>query len=141
MLGAVGPEASPRLEQGESHAYIGADGGQGWNRCADCILGRDAEPPGTLILSPGRVWSEPGDGGLSRASLPFVLLEGAGARNGLATFLYDDNRVSAWRFQIVQENVPWRDKYDGWGQADIRYTPGPIAAEYNRQAVLDDCQS
>ena len=38
MLGAVGPEASPRLEQGESHAYLGADGGQGWNRCADCIL-------------------------------------------------------------------------------------------------------
>jgi hypothetical protein len=31
-------------------------------------------PPGTLILSPGRVWSEPGDGGMSRASFPFVLV-------------------------------------------------------------------
>jgi hypothetical protein len=92
------------------------------------------EPPGTrmhgtLILSPGRVWSEPGDGGLSRASLPFVLIDGLAARNGLATFLYDDTRVSAWRFQIVQENVPWGDKYDGWDQAPMSYIPGPIADE------------
>jgi Beta-lactamase len=92
------------------------------------------EPPGTrmhgtLILSPGRVWSEPGDGGLSGASLPFVLIDGLAARNGLATFLYDDTRVSAWRFQIVQENVPWGDKYDGWDQAPMSYIPGPIADE------------
>jgi Beta-lactamase len=92
------------------------------------------EPPGTrshgtLILSPGRVWSEPGDGGLSRASLPFVLIEYPATHNGLATFLYDDTRVSAWRFQIVQENVPWGYKYDGWGQASMSYTPGPIPEE------------
>jgi hypothetical protein len=97
------------------------------------------EPPGTrmhgaLSLSPGRVWSEPGDGGLSRASLPFVLLDGLVTRNGLATFLYDDNRVSAWRFQIVQENLPGVDKYDGWGQAEMSYTPGPIADEEVRRA-------
>jgi len=29
-----------------------------------------------IILSPGRVWSEPGDGGLSRASFPFVITAG-----------------------------------------------------------------
>lgn len=91
------------------------------------------EPPGTrihgtLILSPGRVWSEPGDGGLSRASFPFVLIQDTPTRNGLATFLYDDTRVSALRFQIVQENVPWY-KYDGWGQASMTYTPGPITNE------------
>ena len=50
-------------------------------------------------------------------------------RHGLATFLYDDTRVSALRFQVVQENVPWRDKYDGWGQAPMTYAPGPIAHE------------
>jgi hypothetical protein len=92
------------------------------------------EPPGTrmhgtLILSPGQVWSEPSDGGLSRASLPFVLIDGIAARNGVATFLYDDTRVSAWRFQIVQENLPGVDKYDGWGQASMSYIPGPIANE------------
>ena len=33
------------------------------------------QPPGTIILSPGKVWSEPGDLGMSRASFPFVLVE------------------------------------------------------------------
>jgi hypothetical protein len=83
-------------------------------------------PPG-IILSPGRVWSEPGDGGMSRASFPFVLTNLS--RNGLATFLYDDTRVSGLRFQVVQENAPMRDKYDGWSQAPLTYTPGPIADE------------
>ena len=32
------------------------------------------QPPGTIILSPGKVWSEPGDRGMSRASFPFVLV-------------------------------------------------------------------
>jgi hypothetical protein len=51
------------------------------------------------------------------------------SRNGLATFLYDDTRISALRFQVVQENAPFRVKYDGWGQAPLTYTPGPIADE------------
>jgi hypothetical protein len=84
------------------------------------------DPPG-IILSPGRVWSEPGDGGLSRASFPFVLTNLS--RNGLATFLYDDTWVSAVRWQVVQENAPFRGKFDGWGQAPLTYTPGPIADE------------
>jgi hypothetical protein len=91
---------------------------------------RDLGPDSTIILSPGRVWSEPGDGGLSRASFPFVLTNphNNGTHNGLATFLYDDTRVSALRFQVVQETAAWA-KYDGWGQAPLTYTPGPIANE------------
>jgi Beta-lactamase len=87
-------------------------------------------PPGTLILSPGQVWSEPGDGGMSRASFPFVVVNpyNNGTHNGLATFLYDDTRVSALRFQVVQETAAWA-KFDGWGQAAMTYTPGPIADE------------
>jgi hypothetical protein len=88
---------------------------------------RDIVSPPGIILSPGRVWSEPGDGGMSRASFPFVLTNLS--RNGLATFLYDDARVSALRFQVVQENAPMRDKYDGWGQAPLSYAPGPLAEE------------
>jgi hypothetical protein len=85
------------------------------------------EPPG-IILSPGRVWSEPGDGGLSRASFPFVLTSEYTneTHHGLATFLYDDTRVSALRFQVVQENAAGA-QYDGWGQAPMTYTPGPTA--------------
>jgi Beta-lactamase len=88
---------------------------------------RDILSPPGIILSPGRVWSEPGDGGMSRASFPFVLTNIS--RNGLATFLYDNTRVSALRFQVVQENAPRRFKYDGWGQAPLTYTRGSIADE------------
>ena len=59
------------------------------------------QPPGTIILSPGKMWSEPGDRGMSRASFPFVLVgqSSYAARNGLASFLFDDRRVSALRFR------------------------------------------
>jgi Beta-lactamase len=85
------------------------------------------EPPG-LILSSGRVWSEPGDGGWSRASFPFVLTHPSfnSSYNGLATFLYDDTQVSALRVQVVQETAP-RAAFDGWGQTRMTYTPGPPA--------------
>jgi hypothetical protein len=91
---------------------------------------RDLVPDSTVILSPGRVWSEPGDGGMSRASFPFALTNpyNNATHNGLATFLYDDTQVSALRFQVVQETAPWA-KYDGWGQAPLTYAPGPIANE------------
>jgi hypothetical protein len=89
---------------------------------------RDLAPLSTIILSPGRVWSEPGDGGLSRASFPFVLTSHTSnaTHNGLATFVYDDTHVSALRFQIVQETTPWAI-FDGWGQVPMTYTPAPLA--------------
>jgi len=91
---------------------------------------RDILPPPGLILSPGRVWSEPGDQGMSRAALPFVVTDpySNDTHNGLATFLYDDTQVSALRLQVVQETAPER-QYDGWGQVPMTYTPGPIAHE------------
>src|SRR5262249_47474957 len=70
------------------------------------------------------------------ASLPFVLTYkyDSTTRNGLATFLYDDTRVSALRLQVVQENAPSRDKFDAWGQGAMTYTPGPISNEATLQA-------
>jgi hypothetical protein len=92
-----------------------------------------------IILSPGQVWSEPGDNAMSRASFPFVLTnQDSDNRNathfGLATFLYNDARVSSLRFQVVKELNPLGLKYDGWGQAPMTYTPGPIADEAVVQA-------
>ena len=92
---------------------------------------RDFVPTaGTLLLSPGRVWSEPGDGGMSRASFPFALVNpmNNATLNGLATFLFDDTRVSALSVQVVQETVPWA-KVDLWGQIAMTYAPGPVADE------------
>ena len=62
-----------------------------------------------IIVQPGRVWSQPGDRGWSRAAFPFALvnsIEGE-THNGLATFLYRDGRVSNLRFQIVQQTTPF----------------------------------
>lgn len=62
-----------------------------------------------IIVQPGRVWSQPDDGGWSRAGFPFALvnsIEGE-THNGLATFLYKQGRVSNLRFQIVQQTAPY----------------------------------
>jgi CubicO group peptidase (beta-lactamase class C family) len=93
------------------------------------------QPPGTIILSPGKVWSEPGDRGMSRASFPFVLVNQFSneAHNGLASFLYDDTGVSALRLQVVQETAAWA-KFDSWGQAPMTYTPDPLPDENTQRA-------
>jgi hypothetical protein len=99
------------------------------------VVRNTLDPPGTVILSPGRVWSEPGDGGMSRASFPFVVVSQYynETHNGLATFLYDDTRVSALRVQVVQDTAAWA-KFDFWSQAVMTYTPGPIANEVTVRA-------
>lgn len=96
-------------------------------------------PPGALIVSPGRVWSEPGDRGMSRASFPLVITSEVTneAHNGLATFLYDDTRVSGLRFQFVQETAAWA-RFDSWGHASMTYAPAPVADEAARRAEFDE---
>ena len=80
-----------------------------------------------IILSSGRVWSESQDGGMSRASFPFLLTDEFSneAHNGLATFLYDDAQVSSLRFQVVQETCAW-NRTDYWGQYAMDYLPHPL---------------
>ena len=72
-----------------------------------------------IIVQPGRVWSEPGDDGWSRASFPFALMhsiEGE-THNGVATFLYKDGQVTSLRFQVVQQTSPYyvEDYFTAWG--------------------------
>jgi hypothetical protein len=89
-------------------------------------------PPGTVILSPGRVWSEPGDQGMSCASFPSVVVNelNNGTHNGLATFLFDDTRVSALSFQFV-DPVPHERRLlrAGPGHGRLRRQPGCAAAK------------
>jgi CubicO group peptidase (beta-lactamase class C family) len=92
---------------------------------------RDIIPGNTgkwnIILSPGRVWSDPADDGWSRASLPFVLTGRIwnDSHNGIASFLYNDKEVSDLRVQIVQEAAPG-NQFDGWAQLPFSYAPGPL---------------
>jgi hypothetical protein len=100
-----------------------------------------------IIFSPGRIWSEPGDSGMSRASFPFVITPRMpmGAFNGIATFLYDNSCVSAFRFQIVQQSGGNHQFYP-YGQIPLQYIPRPIenldelknqfAEELNRQTPI-----
>jgi CubicO group peptidase (beta-lactamase class C family) len=78
-----------------------------------------------MQVAPGRVWLEPGDQGMSRASFPFILtsiIENE-TYNGVATFLYDAEQVSKMRYQIVQQTTPYlvQTFFEAWGQLPIGY--------------------
>jgi hypothetical protein len=84
-----------------------------------------------IIVQPGRVWSEPGEDGWSRAGFPFALvnsLEGE-THNGLATFLYKYGRVSNLRFQVVQQTAPYyvKDDFVAAGLVPATFSPAAIA--------------
>ncbi|HEX2524900.1 MAG TPA: hypothetical protein VHL31_01175, partial [Geminicoccus sp.] len=79
-----------------------------------------------IIVQPGRVWSEPGDDGWSRASFPFALmhsLEGE-THNGVATFLYKGSEVTGLQFQVIQQTSPYyiEDYFTAWGRAPASFT-------------------
>ncbi len=88
-----------------------------------------------IILSPGRVWHEPADGGWSRGSFPFTLvgLTGQGPHYGVAAFAFNDRAVSQLRIQIAQETANWA-QVDLWGQAPVTFTRGAVRGA---QAVRD----
>ena len=57
----------------------------------------------------GMVWREPNDSGWSRAAFPIMLVNDTEnhAHQGLATFLYQEGRVSQLKLQFVQQTAPW----------------------------------
>ena len=65
---------------------------------------------------------------MSRASFPFLVVDGTGAHNGLGTFVFDDTRVSNLGIQITQETAEWA-RNDLWGTLSMTYTPGVVADE------------
>ena len=85
-------------------------------------------PVWNMILEPGRAWQEAGDGGFSRASLPFALVpKGSNSTfNGTLTFLFDDQRISKVWYQVTQETTTYT-RANLWGLLDAAYHPGPVA--------------
>ena len=79
------------------------------------------------LIGPGRIWSESGDRGWSRASVPFALIERNqnGIHNGVLCFLFNGRSVSNVRYQITQETCTWF-KFDLWGQVEGQYIPETI---------------
>lgn len=99
----------------------------------------------SLILSPGRIWSEPDDLGMSRASFPFALASppdrlyaGGEAHNGVAMFLIGEDGTSDMYFQITQEIAPDGDIFDMWGALPLEYEPGSLPDLVLLQADFDE---
>jgi hypothetical protein len=92
-----------------------------------------------IIVSPGRTWSEPGDGNWSRASFPFVLIHRYRnqAHNGLASFLFDGQDVSNLRVQVVQETAAW-SRFDYWGLLPVSFSVENFPNEADVRAEFDD---
>ena len=93
----------------------------------DIIIPSDSDSYWQIQVSPGRVWSESGDGNLSRASFPFLLtsiIENE-SYNGVATFLYNENSLSSIRYQIVSHLSPFVIKkgFFATGQTKVSYKP------------------
>ncbi len=77
------------------------------------------------IVGAGRIWSESGDGGSSRASLPITLVERNQncAYHGVVSFLFDGSSTSPAAFQVTQETCKYF-RFDLWGAGPTRYTAG-----------------
>lgn len=99
----------------------------------DILVAEDSESFWQIQVSPGRVWSERGDGGLSRASFPFFLTNSVENEtyNGVATFMYDDQSISRLRYQIVQQLSPFmiETRFVASGQPAVDYSPAAIDAK------------
>ncbi len=77
------------------------------------------------IVGAGRIWSERGDGGKSRASLPITLVERNQncAYHGVVSFLFDGNSTSPAAFQVTQETCRYF-KFDLWDAGPTRFAAG-----------------
>lgn len=80
-------------------------------------------------LSPGRVWNENGDGGYTRAAIPFALQHRNAncVHNGVLSFLFkNDGSVSKVAYQIASETCLYF-KVDLWGLLPATYNQYLIA--------------
>jgi Tol biopolymer transport system component len=84
-------------------------------------------PYWNYILEPGRVWSEDGDHGYSRASFPFALVwkDSNATLNGTMSFLFDDAGISKVWYQITQETTI-SFSADLWGLLEGSYHAEPV---------------
>ena len=81
------------------------------------------------VLTPGRVWREPGETGWMRAALPFALVEKNAncVHNGLVTFLIGPNgETSRAAWQIGSETCAYF-QFDAWGMAAVTLERAQVA--------------
>lgn len=89
---------------------------------------RSEHPHWEFIVEPGAVWDEPGDGGFSRAAVPFSLQERNAncTHNGLLTFLFNSSgSVSRVAYQVASETCRYL-QLDLWGALAAAYREGTV---------------
>jgi hypothetical protein len=94
-------------------------------------------PEWEFILEPGRVWDEPGDNGMTRATLPFMLEERNAncMHNGMLTFLFGQGgKISDVAYEIASETC-FYFKFNMWGQSAAAYLPQKVADADEIRAV------
>ncbi|MGB3393268.1 MAG: serine hydrolase [Stenotrophomonas sp.] len=90
-----------------------------------------------LAVEPGRIWNEPGDGGYSRAAIPFALVQRNAncTHNGVLMLLFrSDGAVSQAAMQVGSETCHYL-QLDMWGMLEAQYRPEPVAA---RETLIAD---
>jgi hypothetical protein len=92
-----------------------------------------------IMISPGTIWFEPADGGMSRASFPFALVNAQFnvSHNGIATFTYNETKVSSLFLQMTQETDPTSPS-DFWGFTTMKYDPHPLKNKSKLAAQFDE---
>lgn len=86
------------------------------------------DPAWNIAVGVGRAWQETSDDGLTRAALPFSLIERNAncVHNGILTFLFSPTRTSQLRYQVASETCEYF-QFDMWGQLPVAITPSKIA--------------
>jgi len=86
-------------------------------------------PDWEWIFTPGKVWDDPADKGMTRAVLPFALMERNAncIHNGLASFRFNsEGTISHFVYQIGSETCAYT-QFDAWGATPVTYVPQPMA--------------
>jgi len=81
-----------------------------------------------FVLEPGRAWDEPGDGGYTRAAIPFALVQKNAncTHNGVLMLLFKDGgAVSRAAVQVSSETCHYL-QLDLWGALRADYAPGAV---------------
>lgn len=80
------------------------------------------------VFEAGRAWDEPGDGGWTRAAIPFALVQrNANCTHGgvLMLLFRDGGEVSRAAMQVSSETCHYL-QFDMWGLLDAEYLPGEV---------------
>ncbi|MBP6216452.1 MAG: serine hydrolase [Luteimonas sp.] len=81
-----------------------------------------------FVFETGRAWDEPGDGGWTRAAIPFALVQRNAncTHNGVLMLLFKDGAVSRAALQVSSETCHYL-QLDLWGMLRAEYVPAPVA--------------